>query len=95
MKVHHLYTDEKGDSHFGEMEIEYVETTPAGALRHHSGYVCGCCKRGMRPPTAGESALRSRWCSAQSARALAQGGQVRWIGICGNGANACAGCLSC
>jgi quercetin dioxygenase-like cupin family protein len=30
MKIHHLYTDEKGDSHFGDMEIEYVETTPAG-----------------------------------------------------------------
>ena len=30
MKIHHLYTDEKGDSHFEDMEIEYVETTPAG-----------------------------------------------------------------
>ena len=30
MKIHHLYTDEKGDSHFEDMEVEYVETTPAG-----------------------------------------------------------------
>ena len=30
MKIHHLYTDEKGESHFEDMEIEYVETTPSG-----------------------------------------------------------------
>ena len=30
MKIHHLYTDEQGDSHFKDMDIEYVETTPAG-----------------------------------------------------------------
>ena len=30
MKIHHLYTDEKGDSHFEDRDIEYVETTPAG-----------------------------------------------------------------
>jgi quercetin dioxygenase-like cupin family protein len=30
MKIHHLYTDEKGESHFDDMQIEYVETTPSG-----------------------------------------------------------------
>jgi hypothetical protein len=30
MKIHRLYADEKGDSHFEDMEIEYIETTPAG-----------------------------------------------------------------
>jgi hypothetical protein len=30
MKIHHLYTDEKGESHFQDRKIEYVETTPAG-----------------------------------------------------------------
>ena len=30
MKIHRLYTDDKGESHFEDMEIEYVETTPSG-----------------------------------------------------------------
>ena len=32
MKIHRLYTDEKGESHFATEEIEYVETTPSGRL---------------------------------------------------------------
>src|SRR5438045_2961172 len=32
MKIHRLYTDDKGESHFAEAEVEYVETTPAGRL---------------------------------------------------------------
>src|SRR5438128_12658242 len=32
MKIHRLYTDEKGESHFAEAEVEYVETTQAGRL---------------------------------------------------------------
>ncbi|GIX47953.1 MAG: hypothetical protein KatS3mg131_2164 [Candidatus Tectimicrobiota bacterium] len=30
MKIHRLYTDAQGESHFEDVEIEYVETTPAG-----------------------------------------------------------------
>lgn len=30
MKIHHLYTDDNGESHFEDIEIEYVETTPSG-----------------------------------------------------------------
>src|SRR5919109_5061075 len=30
MKIHRLYTDENGESHFADVEIEYVETTPSG-----------------------------------------------------------------
>ena len=32
MKIHRLYTDANGDSHFTDMEIDYVETTPGGRL---------------------------------------------------------------
>jgi hypothetical protein len=32
MKIHRLYTDAQGESHFATEEIEYVETTPAGRL---------------------------------------------------------------
>jgi len=32
MKIHRLYTDEKGESHFQDAEIDYVETTRAGRL---------------------------------------------------------------
>ena len=32
MKIHRLYTDAAGDSHFEDVEIEYVEATPAGRL---------------------------------------------------------------
>ena len=32
MKIHRLYTDEKGESHFATEEVEYVETTPSGRL---------------------------------------------------------------
>ena len=32
MKVHRLYTDEKGESHFATEEVEYVESTPSGRL---------------------------------------------------------------
>ena len=31
MKIHHLYTDEAGESHFEDMEVDYVETTPSGS----------------------------------------------------------------
>src|SRR5262249_42873218 len=32
MKIHRLYTDDKGESHFTDAEVEYVETTQAGRL---------------------------------------------------------------
>ncbi len=32
MKIHRLYTDETGESHFQDAEIEYIETTRAGRL---------------------------------------------------------------
>jgi hypothetical protein len=32
MKIHRLYVDAKGESHFQDVEIEYVETTKAGRL---------------------------------------------------------------
>ena len=32
MKIHRLYTDAQGESHFTDMEVEYVESTPAGRL---------------------------------------------------------------
>jgi hypothetical protein len=30
MKIHHLYTDEQGESHFEDIDIAFVETTPSG-----------------------------------------------------------------
>ena len=32
MKIHHLFVDQKGESHFEDMEIPYVETGRAGRL---------------------------------------------------------------
>ena len=32
MRIHRLYTDAKGESHFEDLEIEYVETTRSGRL---------------------------------------------------------------
>jgi hypothetical protein len=32
MKIHRLYVDDKGESHFQDVEIEYAETTPSGRL---------------------------------------------------------------
>jgi len=32
MKIHHLYTDAQGESHFKDMEVEYVESSPSGRL---------------------------------------------------------------
>lgn len=32
MKIHRLYTDAQGESHFATEEIEYIETTSAGRL---------------------------------------------------------------
>jgi hypothetical protein len=32
MKIHRLYTDTTGESHFADMEIEFTETTRAGRL---------------------------------------------------------------
>ena len=32
MKIHRLYVDAKGESHFQDVEIEYIETTKAGRL---------------------------------------------------------------
>jgi hypothetical protein len=30
MRIHHLFTDPSGESHFEDLEIEYVEQTPGG-----------------------------------------------------------------
>ena len=35
MKIHRLYEDENGISHFEDVDIEYVETTRAGRLSQH------------------------------------------------------------
>jgi hypothetical protein len=35
MKIHRLYTDGNGDSHFADVEIAYTETTNAGRLSQH------------------------------------------------------------
>jgi hypothetical protein len=32
MKIHRLYTDDQGESHFQDTEVEYVETTRSGRL---------------------------------------------------------------
>ena len=32
MRIHNLYVDDKGETHFQDVEIQYVETTPAGRL---------------------------------------------------------------
>ena len=32
MKIHRLYADEQGESHFMDMEVEYTEATRAGRL---------------------------------------------------------------
>ncbi len=32
MKIHRLYTDKNGESHFQDVEVEYAETTRAGRL---------------------------------------------------------------
>ena len=32
MKIHRLYTDAQGESHFEDVEIEFVETSPSGRL---------------------------------------------------------------
>ena len=32
MRIHRLYTDDKGESHFQDVEVEYVETGRAGRL---------------------------------------------------------------
>lgn len=32
MKIHRLYTDANGESHFTDEEIAYIETTPGGRL---------------------------------------------------------------
>ena len=32
MKIHRLYADKNGVSHFQDVEIEYVEKTPAGRM---------------------------------------------------------------
>ncbi|HET8531269.1 MAG TPA: hypothetical protein VJ971_18235 [Methylomirabilota bacterium] len=32
MKIHHLFVDKQGESHFEDMEIPYVETSRAGRL---------------------------------------------------------------
>jgi hypothetical protein len=32
MKIHRLYTDAQGESHFADVEIEFVETSPSGRL---------------------------------------------------------------
>ena len=35
MKIHRLYTDDKGESHFQDTEVDYVQTTRAGRLSAH------------------------------------------------------------
>ncbi len=32
MQIHNLYTDERGESHFRDIEVEWVEETPGGKL---------------------------------------------------------------
>jgi len=32
MKLHRLYTDAQGESHFEDVDIEFVETSPSGRL---------------------------------------------------------------
>jgi hypothetical protein len=32
MKIHRLYVDQKGESHFEDVEIAYVESSPSGRL---------------------------------------------------------------
>ena len=32
MRIHNLYTDAQGQSHFRDIEVEWVETTPGGKL---------------------------------------------------------------
>ncbi|MEM7255349.1 MAG: hypothetical protein AAF493_28450 [Pseudomonadota bacterium] len=32
MKIHHLFTDEQGESHFRDMEVEWTEQTRGGLL---------------------------------------------------------------
>jgi hypothetical protein len=32
MKIHHVYTDAQGESHFADIEVEYVETIGGGRL---------------------------------------------------------------
>ena len=32
MKIHNLYVDDKGESHWRDVEVEYAETTRAGRL---------------------------------------------------------------
>jgi hypothetical protein len=32
MKIHRLYTDAQGESHFADVEVEFVETSPSGRL---------------------------------------------------------------
>jgi len=32
MKIHRLYTDAQGESHFADLEIPYVETTRSGSV---------------------------------------------------------------
>ena len=32
MRIHNLYVDDKGESHFRDIEVEYIETGPGGRL---------------------------------------------------------------
>src|SRR6266403_2115683 len=32
MKIHNLYVDNKGESHFRDLDVEFVESTPAGKM---------------------------------------------------------------
>jgi hypothetical protein len=32
MKIHRLYVDQKGESHFEDVEIEFVESSPSGRV---------------------------------------------------------------
>lgn len=32
MRIHHLYADANGESHFEDVEVEYVSQTPSGRL---------------------------------------------------------------
>lgn len=35
MQIHRLYTDSSGESHFENVEIEYIQNTPSGRLSKH------------------------------------------------------------
>ena len=49
MKIHHLYADAQGESHFEDVEIEFGQATPSGRLSER-GAATGIIFREV-PPT--------------------------------------------